>query len=191
MIIVHDPNSPSSIYKILSIFLGKLVLELQSSRDLEFSSFQELHATRAFFIPIRPNLSKEILVQITKEREACSHSQQDLQDMCCWSPSQRRIWRQNYGCILLCLSIIEDYHYGSTLIVFVMMIELYPFWLIYSCIYLILCLCLCHSLHVQVSINEDHGDRDRLEQRNGSVDSSTSTSVGIQVGPHHWYFICN
>ena len=109
--------------------------------------------------------------------------------MCCWSPSQRRIWRQNYGSILLCLSIIDDYHYGSTLIVFVMMIELYPFWLIYSCIYWILHLCLCRSLHVQVSVHGDRGDRDQPEQRNGSIDSSTSTSVGIQVGPHHWSLI--
>jgi len=31
---------------------------------------QEIEAVRAFFVPIRPNPSKEILV--TKEREACS-----------------------------------------------------------------------------------------------------------------------
>jgi len=42
---------------------------------------QEIDAARAFFAPIRPNPSKEILV--TKEREVCPQSQQALQDMCC------------------------------------------------------------------------------------------------------------
>ena len=40
------------------------------------------------------------------------------------------------------------------------------------------------SLHVQVSIHEDRGDCDQPEQRNGSDDSSTTTSVGIQVDHH-------
>ena len=102
--------SPLSI-KACPFAFGKLVLVI-----VRIPRVQEIEAARAFFAPIRPNLSEEILV--TKEREACFPSQQALQDMCCWSPIQRRIWRQNYGCILLCcLSIIDDYHYGSTLIV--------------------------------------------------------------------------
>ena len=66
-----------------------------------------------------------------------------------------------------------------------MVFELYLFWLIYNCIYWILCLYLYRSLHVQVSVHVDRGDCDQPEQRNGSVNSSTTTSVGIQVGHHH------
>jgi len=67
--------SPLSI-KACPYAFGKLVIVIV--RILEV---QEINATRAFFAPIRPNLSEEILV--TKEREAFFPSQQALQDMCC------------------------------------------------------------------------------------------------------------
>ena len=98
--IVSLPPPPS--IKACSVAFDKLV---SSIGRIILSEVWEI-AVRVFF------------VFIIKEREACSQSQQALQDICSWSPSQRRIWRQNYGCILLCfLSIIDDYHYGSTLIV--------------------------------------------------------------------------
>lgn len=78
-------------------------------------------------------------------------SQQALQDLCSWLPSQRRIWHQNNGCILLCyISIIDDYHYGSTLIVLWLMLSyIFSDWYIiastrfYACIRVVLCVCRC------------------------------------------------
>jgi len=59
--------SPPSI-KACHYAFGKLVLVI-----LRIPGVQEINAARAFFAPIRPNLSEEILV--TKEREACFPSQ--------------------------------------------------------------------------------------------------------------------
>jgi len=82
MDIVVDLIPFPSIYKSLFFFFeqasdsSSIVLVI-----LRIPEVQEIEAARAFFAPIRPNLSEEILV--TKEREACFPSQQALQDMCC------------------------------------------------------------------------------------------------------------
>ena len=67
--------SPSPLFiKAFHYAFGKLVLVI-----LRIPEVQEINAARAFFAPIRPNLSEEILV--TKEREAFFPSQQGLKDM--------------------------------------------------------------------------------------------------------------
>ena len=123
--------------------LSKLV----SSPSQYFLGVQEFEAARALFAPIRPNLSKEILV--TQRERGLFPSQQDFRDLCRWRPSQRRIWCQNNGCILLFyLSIIDDYHYGSTLIVLCLMLSyIFSDWYIiastrfYACFRVVLCMC--------------------------------------------------
>ena len=68
---VADPISFFSIYESLP-----LCLEQASSNIVlvivRIPGVQEIEVARAFFASIRPNLSEEILVQVTKEREACS-----------------------------------------------------------------------------------------------------------------------
>ena len=83
MEIVIDLISFPSIYKSLSLCLeqasSSIVLVLVLVVVI-IPGVQEIEAARAFFAPIRPNLSEEILV--TKEREACFLSQQASQDLC-------------------------------------------------------------------------------------------------------------
>ena len=131
MWLILSPSLPS--IKACLYAFGKLVRVLVL--EVRIPGVQEIWVARAFLVSTKPNLSEEILV--TKEREACFPSLQALQDLCSWAPSQRRTWHHNNGCILLFwLLIIDDYHYGSTLIIFVMVdVELYLFWLMYNCIY--------------------------------------------------------
>jgi len=77
MEIVIDIISSPSIYKSLSLCLWKASA---SAGEVRILGVQEIEVARAFFASTKLNLSEEILV--TKEREACSPSQQALQDLC-------------------------------------------------------------------------------------------------------------